>query len=79
MDLLQVAMETIASLKDHIQLRGSALSLSSSNKTGKATPILSMGDYADNVDRVEALTACHVFPVAGRPVAGDSVDRVKGA
>jgi len=37
-----------------------------------------MGDYADSVDRVEALTACYVFPVPGRPVAGDPVTRVKG-
>ena len=38
-----------------------------------------MGEHADSVVRVEALTAFRVFPVAGRPVAGDSVARVKGA
>ena len=38
-----------------------------------------MGEYAESVVRVEALAACGVFPVAGRPVAGDSVASVKGA
>jgi hypothetical protein len=56
-----------------------SVSLSSSDKTGKTTPVLSMEDYAESVDRVEALNACPVFPVAGRPVAGDSDARVKGA
>jgi hypothetical protein len=54
------------------------LSLSWSDKRGKATIIQSTGDFTQTVARVKALTAYHVFSVAGRPVAGDSLDRVKG-
>jgi hypothetical protein len=60
-----------------MQLRGSAVSRSSSDKRGKATVILSTGDFTQAVDRVKALIPCHVFSVARRPVAGDSVVRVK--
>jgi hypothetical protein len=54
-----------------------SVSLSSSDKTGKETVILSTGDFTQTVDLVKVLIAC--FSVAGRPVAGDSVDRVKAA
>jgi hypothetical protein len=36
------------------------------------------GDFTQTVARVKTLTACHVFSVADRPVAGDSLDRLKG-
>jgi len=54
------------------------VSVSSSDGTGKATVILSNGDFTQTVDRVKALIACHVFFVAGKPVAGDSVAYMKG-
>ena len=56
-----------------------SVSLSSSDKRGKATVILPTGNFTHIVDRMKALIACHVFSVTGRPVAGDCVARVKGA
>lgn len=55
-----------------------SVALSSSDGIGKATVILSNGDFTQTVDRVKALIACHVFFVAGKPVAGGSVTCVKG-
>jgi hypothetical protein len=81
MYMLRVAMETVARLNVHIRLRGYAIpvSLLVFDKTAKATVILSTGDFTQTVDRVKAVIACHVFSVAGRPVAGDFVARVEGA
>jgi len=56
-----------------------SISLSSSNTRVQAIVIPSTGDFRQAVDLVKALIACHVFSVAGRPVAGDSLARVKGA
>ena len=50
------------------------VSLSSSDKTGKSTET---GDFTQTGDCVQALIACDVLSVADRPVAGESVDRVK--
>ena len=79
---IRVAMESVARLKAHIQLRGSAVSRPSPRlraTRGKATIILSKGDFTQTVDSVKAFTVCHVFSFAERPVASDSVARVKGA
>ena len=48
-------------------------------KKEKATVILSPGDFKQTVDRVKALTVCHVFSVASRAVAVDFAARLKGA
>ena len=53
-------------------------SLSSSEGTGKAAVILSSGDFTQTVEGVKAVTAYHVFFVAGKPVVGHSVACVKG-
>ena len=84
MYMLQVAMETVARLKAHIHTTAwfcclPSFSLSSNDNRGKATVILSTGDFTRTVDLVKDLTACHVFSVAGRPVAGDPVTGVKRA
>jgi hypothetical protein len=76
----RVATQTVAGLKAHMQLRGSAVSLpvfERQEKKGRSNSV--EGRLLRRVDRVKALIACHVFPVADRPVAGDSADRVKGA
>ena len=50
----------------------------SSEKRGKATVILPTGDCTKTIGLVKALTACHAFPVAGRPVAGNYEAHVEG-
>jgi hypothetical protein len=65
----------VATLRERIQLCGSAVSLSSKDSTGKATAIMSTGDFPRTMDNVKALIACHLFSVAGKPV----VSRVKAA
>jgi hypothetical protein len=55
------------------------VSLSSSDKWGKATVILSTQDFTRTDGRVKTVVDFHVFSVAGRPVAGDSVARVREA
>jgi len=73
--MLWVAMQTVASLKAYIQLRGSSVfrqSLCLRAKRGKATVILSPGDLAHCLQYT-------VFSVAGWPVAGDTVARVRWA
>jgi hypothetical protein len=76
-------MDTVAPLKDHIQLPGSAVFRQSVCLTAKkrenAAVILSPGDFKQTVDHVKSLIGCHVFSVASRPVAGDFAARVKGA
>jgi hypothetical protein len=76
-------MDTVARLKAHIPLSGCPVFRQSvclrAKKKEKTTLILSPGDFKQTVDRVEALTVCHVFSVASRPVAGDFATRVKGA
>jgi hypothetical protein len=57
-----------ATPRARIQLHGSVVSLSSKDSRGKATAILSTGDFPQTVDNVKALTACHLFSVAGKPV-----------
>jgi hypothetical protein len=51
----------------------------SSDKRGKATVILQTGEFTKTIDLVKALTVCHVFSAADRPVAGDYDAHVKGA
>jgi hypothetical protein len=83
MYMLRIAMEIVAHLKAHKTTarfcRIPSVSPSSSDKRGKATAILSKGDFTQTVDSVKALIACHVFSAFGRTVAGDSVARMKGA
>ena len=68
----------VAPLKAHIQLRGSAVScevrpvFERQGRNGNSN--LPTGDYADR--RPCERPRC-VFSVAGRPVTGDSVTRVK--
>jgi hypothetical protein len=71
-------METVARLKVHIQLRGSAVS--------RKFPVFELLETQGNsnlgdgrhhaVDCVEALIVCHVSSATGRSIAGDSVARV---
>jgi hypothetical protein len=73
--MLRVNMETVARRKADMQLRSSAVS---SEKRGKATVTLSTVDFTRSTVWKPSI-ACDVFHVAGRPVAGNSVDRNKGA
>jgi len=57
---LRVTMDTVAREKADIQLRGSAVSLSSSATTQKAKVNLSTGDFTQALDGVKALVAFHV-------------------
>lgn len=50
---------------------------SSSDKRRKATVILSPGRRTQTVDRVKTLVAFHVLSVTGRPVADDSILKMK--
>jgi hypothetical protein len=59
----------VATLRARIQLRGSAVSLPLKDSRGKATAILSMGDFPQTVDNVKSRIACHLFFVAGKPLA----------
>jgi len=81
--MLRVTMETLVRLNAHIQPFGSAfrqsVCLSQTEKEEKATVILSPGDFKQTVDRVKALTVCHVFSVASRALAVDFAARLKGA
>jgi hypothetical protein len=62
------ATETVDALEAHLQLRGVAVSCPC---PCLPATILSTGEFAQRVDRMKALVVCHVFSVAGRPVAGD--------
>lgn len=65
-------MQTVAALKAYIQLRGSAVSRQSPCLRATREGRRQSGDF----------THCllyTVFSVAGRPVAGDTVARVRGA
>jgi len=63
-------MDTLVRLKAHIQPSGSTVFRQSlsvclrAKKKEKATVILSPRDFKQTVDRVKALTVCHVFSVA---------------
>jgi hypothetical protein len=80
MYLLGVAMETVAPLKAHCVVLLSPVSQSPCLRATRQDwqRQFCRWETTQAVDRVEALIACNVFTVAGRPVVGNSVVRVKG-
>ena len=67
--LRRVAMQTVECLAARVQRRGSAVCrTSSSDKRGKATAILSTGDFKKTVDRVTADYEAHThYAIAKLP------------
>jgi len=80
--MFRVAMESATCLQAHIQcvvlLSPVSLSLLERQERRKGDNNTVDGRIQADFGRVKALTAFHVFSVAGRPVASDSLDRVKG-
>jgi hypothetical protein len=75
-------METVARMKAHTRLCGSAVyrqsSLSSEGQERIADSNSVIRRLHAGGGPCEIPIACHIFSVAGRPIAGDFVARVKG-